>query len=127
MINPYDLMFGNWLRHKDGEEMPVMAMMPRVGETISPGREESVSFHMQINGYPHDEWSPIPITPEWLKRLQLEESIGSVIDIYVDRDRSFSVLIDKKGTIVAGKGAKPVEYVHELQNLYRITFKKSLG
>lgn len=136
MINPNDLMLGDWVLLK-GAELPVqvLVMAPRMGSTITPGSEASMAIEMYINGERCENLDPIPLTPEWVTQRFGMELKGSNewIEVYWTKN-NFNVCWHKMkdgpygppGTITAGPSDAVIQYVHELQNHYRITCKKSL-
>lgn len=65
--------------------------------------------------------SPIPLTEEWLFRLGFEKQNNAWIvksDIKVHNIRGFQFSIWKDLTYNTGEISPPLEYVHQLQNLY---------
>ena len=64
-----------------------------------------------------DQFSPIPITPEWLERFGFEEI--KHIDGYIFHTLSKEkIYIYKGSTTLRGVPVKHCEFVHQFQNLY---------
>lgn len=71
-------------------------------------------------GYGEDDMEPIPITPEWLKRLGFEKGYKGVytcdkLDIEPTKDGYQPVTMGHDDYVEYGLS---IHYVHELQNLY---------
>ena len=130
MINPQELRIGNYFSqtiYAKGIRMPSGA----VGK-IQTLRFESVEWvhynqiPAQVETWPitlYSEMEPIPLTPEWLERFGFYcPFVGGVYEsITRSMDMRFRIHKVSGDLFIIGNyesSARPIQYVHQLQNLY---------
>lgn len=112
MVKSNELRIGNLL-HADREAGRFVA--------VAEIRETKIIVHdNDWSGLKHDELSPIPLTPEWLRKFGFEE------EKYFKGTHSFgdfSIVASDFQPVVMGyddfvRFGKPQQFVHQLQNLF---------
>ena len=107
MIDPKELRIGNWtlVTKPNGEQVAIeiMVVAPSMGK----------------------DYSPIPLTPEWLERLGFEKRESGVCYEWwngineVTHDWLVSITEMKdNGQFFYRNGKHTIKYVHQLQNLF---------
>jgi hypothetical protein len=99
---------------------------------LNDGNDFLLYFHGMPSGVRFDEVRPIPLTDDWLTQLGLKER-------YVKGEWSWSnctpkgewssntEIVNHKGKYEYMAGYPPIEYVHQLQNLYAALTREELS
>lgn len=127
MIKPNELRIGNLVKYL-GTPYPFYPLkdgVVQVEEVLSDGVNRS---HGDSTLYESDKLEGITLTPEWLDRFGFEKGYKGVytrdkLDIEPTREGYQPVTMGHDDYVEYGM---PIQYVHELQNLYLDTNRKEL-
>jgi len=125
MINPDDLMRGNWVLDPKGNPIKVLDIVRCF--------VDGVGFYDGLNDEINSETcSPIPLTTELMEQMGWLLSENVVIYAYEKQHPNRCLIFYNDGKIAfaggrAGQASETfIQYLHELQNLYRWTVGKPL-
>ncbi len=128
MIDPHDLMLGNYLRFKLRQ-----GRLCDIHKKYYPGPKGRGDVWILNSYFLADVVYPITITHKWLegmgiKHLKTDEHLaryktanGFYVGIW-QQDTG----VDTKGSIFCGPSELPVKYIHEVQNIYWMHTKQQL-
>lgn len=118
MINPTELRIGNWIQLHDGNSRIVVSLMPA---DISTWPEDK----SQVDTKPAKEYEPIHLTEEWLVKFGFGRRLETngyycFTNGVIELNHKFQLeLFDSRPEEETTKNFNPpLQYVHQLQNLY---------